>query len=51
VPKKQKRRDTPDRPSRSSKARAAARSEAPAGGMPTREQLLDYLGTTTDKVG
>ena len=51
MPKKLKRRDKPDRPTRSSKARATARNDVPAGGMPTREQLLEYLGMTTEKVG
>ncbi|MFN3743514.1 MAG: ribonuclease R [Hyphomicrobiaceae bacterium] len=47
MPKKQKRWEKPDRPSRSGKPRSAP----PTAGLPTREQLLDYLSTTTEKVG
>ncbi|HWV83332.1 MAG TPA: ribonuclease R [Hyphomicrobiaceae bacterium] len=47
MPKKQKRREKPDRPSRSEKPRAQPK-RAP---LPTREQLLEYLSTTTEKVG
>jgi ribonuclease R len=51
VPKKQKRKDKPDRSTRSGKTRSEAKSPAYAGGLPSREQLLEYLSTTTEKVG
>jgi ribonuclease R len=47
VPRKQKRRDKPDRPTRSGQPR----SEGGKVPLPTREQLLEYLSTTTEKVG
>ncbi len=47
MPKKQKRREKPDRPSRSGKPRSESR-KAP---LPTREQLLEYLSSATEKVG
>ncbi len=47
MPKKQKRREKPDRPSRS----GAPHSERKKAPLPTREQLLEYLSSTTEKVG
>jgi ribonuclease R len=47
VPRKQKRRDKPDRPTRSGQSR----SDGGKVPLPTREQLLEYLSTTTEKVG
>jgi ribonuclease R len=47
VPKKQKRREKPDRSSRSGQPR----NEGKRAPLPTREQLLEYLSSTTEKVG
>ena len=53
--KKEKRRDKPDRSNRSGKARSGDApkrgGDVPAGRMPTREELLEYLSNATEKVG